>query len=367
MNSRVEYPWWVFYLTLALTAGSLWMTSFGSWLVATGWEPSAAYSLIGVFAVCNIGAVALGYAGAENWSRGAKSVAATALAIGLCAAVLSGIGTQRALTNMFEQNQDALRVETETADGREKALAQAVARVERATEAVAPLERQAEVAQREFERESASGFGAVATQRKAEWDATLAKLAEARRDVTAAEERLAALEEQAGPVERSDAALVAAKTSATEQWLQIWLGTVVIELLPMLSGWLFGIRVAAREDPLAALRDELGALRTDLAAERAKPKPALPPVPAPSIAAELPPALPAASSAPSRQREADWAETVRRRNTPPDYPEGLFPAPAERLQRKRATKVVASRGRTPAPPAPMPEAPRKPKIVGGNG
>ncbi len=294
MQQQIRYPWWVGLLTFLLACGSILMTSWGSWLVATGWDWEAAYVLIGVLAICNVGSIALGYVGAENWMQGAKMAAFTALVCGLIVACLSGIGTMRALTNMFEQNKDALRVETRTEASADKSLERAVARVERAHKGVAPLEAQAAVAQKEFERESASGFGDRATQRKTEWDDVLAKLTAARAEVTAAEEHLAQVEAKSGPVERSDAALVAGKTSETEQWLTIWLGTGAIELLPMLSGWLFGIRVAAMADPMAALNDRLGDLDRRLAKMDAKPL-----------------AQPAAAPKPTTREEADQASYQR--------------------------------------------------------
>lgn len=250
MNDRLEYPWWSGFITLLLVCGSLWMTSWGSWLVATGWEPVAAYSLIGVFAVCNIAAVCLGFVAATNWQNNAKSAAAIALAVALAAAVLSAIGTQRALTNMFEQNADALRVETTTDANADRTLRLAEQRIASANNAIAPLEAKAKSAEAEFKREAASGYGPRATERKTEWDAAIAALQQAQNELLAAERAAAQIAGGAVVTERSDAALVAAKTTELERRIQIYLGTFVIEALPILAGWLFAIRVAGRETEL---------------------------------------------------------------------------------------------------------------------
>lgn len=322
-DERIEYPWWSGFLTLLLTLGSLAATSWGTYLVTTGWDPVARWALIGVFAVCNIAAVALGFVGAENWQRGAKALGAISLAFGLVAALLSGVGTMRALTNMFAQNADALRVEAGTETGRDQALERAEKRVERARSNLAPLEAAAAAAQREFERESASGFGPKAQERKTEWDAALARLAAPRRELTDAEERLASMGSGAAPVARSDAALVAERTTDFEQTLQIWLGTGIIELLPMLSGWLFGMRVARAQDPFAAAlaplveavsmaSQEIAQMREEIARMTAISGPLVAAAPAPASVDRQPAPRPAeVSPAPMPKTAAQRAARAR--------------------------------------------------------
>lgn len=264
-NVQIKYPVWAFPLVVIVTGGSLYMTVHGAGIIASTWPWQARLGFQAVFVALSIFAVALGYVGRRNWAAGLYGASAGALVFALIVSSVNGLGTLRYMNQLFAQNEDALRVETSAEGQRADSIAQAQARIERAESAVrrasavlAPLVDAVRSAQDAFDRERATGFGPRSEARQAE-------LAAARRDAEPAQRRLAETESELAAAEaaladllgaqvvteRSDAALVADRTSEIEELWTIYVGTLVIELAPLLSGWLLAMSVThTRQDPM---------------------------------------------------------------------------------------------------------------------
>jgi hypothetical protein len=216
---------------------------------------------LGGTAIVNIAGVALGMIGSERWHNDQKLAGAIVFLIGICVALVTFSYTQGAIEKTFAKNADAAVTETQTAESNVDAIPEARARVDRANAALAPLIAAADTAQAEFERESRSGFGPRATQRKEEWDARLAEMRAGQAELTAAEEELRLARKEAKPVERSDAAIASDTTEQWEIWVRSWVFPALIELLPIMSGWLFfGYARDEKDDRMALILDKLGGL-----------------------------------------------------------------------------------------------------------
>lgn len=253
--------WWVAPLIFLLVCNSLYWSSMGALddSVALDWWGQSKF-LIGT-GIINLAGVALGMIGSERWHSDQKFAGFSVFIIGLAVALVTFSYTQGAVEKTFANNTNAAVVETKTAESNADAIPEAQARVARAQAALAPLLSAANTAQSEFERESRSGFGPRATQRKEEWDARLADMQRGQKELTAAEEALETARKDAKPIERSDAAIAADTTEQWEIWVRSWVFPALIELLPIMSGWLFfGYARDEKADQMAMILDKLGGL-----------------------------------------------------------------------------------------------------------
>lgn len=265
--------WWAGPLILLLVANSLYWSSLGALddAVGLGWWQQSQF-LVGT-GIINLAGVGLGVIGSARWHQGEKLPGAIIFCVGLCVALVTFSYTQGAVEKTFAKNESAATVETAAVQNNQSAVPEAQARVDRAQAALDPLIAAAAIAQSEFERESRSGFGPRATQRKDEWDAALSRIDGAKAALVEAEAALAQARIDATPPPRSDAAIAADTTDAWEIWVRSWVFPALIELLPIMSGWLFiGYARDAREDREALILDKLGSLELRMA-ERPAPAP----------------------------------------------------------------------------------------------
>jgi hypothetical protein len=253
--------WWVAPIIFLLIINSLFWSSMGALDDAVALSEQNQWLFLGGTAIVNIAGVALGMIGSERWHNDQKLAGAVVFLIGICVALVTFSYTQGAIEKTFAKNQNAAVTETATVENNADAIPDAQARVERANASLAPLLAAADTARAEFERESRSGFGPRATQRKSEWDAALAQVQAGQAELTAAEEELREARKEATPEKRSDAAIAADTTEQWEIWVRSWVFPALIELLPIMSGWLFfGYARDEQDDRLALLLDKVGAM-----------------------------------------------------------------------------------------------------------
>lgn len=253
--------WWVAPIIFLLILNSLFWSSMGALDDAVALEDQNQWLFLGGTAIVNIAGVALGMIGSERWHNDQKLAGAIVFLIGICVALVTFSYTQGAIEKTFAKNENAAVTETATVENNADAIPDAQARVERANASLAPLLAAADTARAEFERESRSGFGPRATQRKEEWDAALAQVRAGQAELTAAEEELRQARKDAKPVARSDAAIAADTTEQWEVWVRSWVFPALIELLPIMSGWLFfGYARDEKSDQMALILDKLGGL-----------------------------------------------------------------------------------------------------------
>lgn len=262
---HVEYPWWAVPATGAMLCASLYLTGFGNTLVAAGWPLEEMIFFVGVFVVADVASSIFGFAGARAGANNEPGKAIGCMIISLLAAALGFVGAQRTLNYAFDQNADTMVVEERLVEQRGAMVETAQQRLDDAKRAIEPLERQVKAAEREFNIEVQSGFEERSIQRKAEWDDAIEKLRDARTEVTEAQANLEQMQIDGLASESSDAALVAASTTAWERTFTVYFGAALVQLLPLLAGWLLG-SVREEYDRLEMLQEEVHALRAQLAA-----------------------------------------------------------------------------------------------------
>lgn len=263
--------WWISPLVAAFVINSIYWSSNGAWADSVSQDDWVRWAWLGGIAIANIGCVALGYVGKEHFAYGNRLEGWACLLFALAGLSVTYSFTKAEVDRVRERNENIAAIEAQQDATNEnsaagKQLQAARDRVTRAESALAPLKEQAAVAKTEFERESASGFGPRATQRKAEWDAAVARFTEAQTTLVEAETALTEAEAALAPKETSDAALAALIKEPWAAWVQEWFLPGLIEGLPMLSGWLFvSYRREERADREALMLDQLGELSVAVA------------------------------------------------------------------------------------------------------
>lgn len=280
------------------------------WTLPAGPTMAAVSLIVGL-----VGAAAwFGFARAHAQDDKQRMGAALLLVI-VCAA-FSALNTYTMRLSTSVSATELSETQSSNENLRQTKLKAAADRVKRAGEAVETMRAASVSAQREFDREVASGFGSRSQERKAELDTALAKLAAARADLVEAEEAQDALlnSDSAVAEQATSGAMVIASQTTAEKWMRIMFWVVALEALGLLP------TVLRRKEDLPPEEEEREYQRTYAAvaaymSAHHQPQPA----------EEQPLFAPPQPSAPPPQPEPVYADPPPMFEEPPD--ENRIPGP----------------------------------------